>query len=54
MRVEEAHDLGEMLVSKIIAKLGPAEVSFHLEPIERPDCWNDSELIEIEKNKKQP
>jgi len=53
MRVEEAHDLGEMLVSKIIAKLGPAEVSFHLEPIERPDCWNDSELIEIEKNKKQ-
>lgn len=53
MRVEEAHDLGEMLVSRIIAKLGPAEISFHLEPIEQPDCWNDSELIEIEKNKKQ-
>ncbi len=52
MRVVEAHDLGEMLVAAIIGKIGPAEVSFHLEPIEQPDCWTDSELIEIEKSKK--
>lgn len=52
MRVEDAHDLGDKLIKNIIFKLGPAEVSFHLEPIEQPESWNDSELIEIEKNKK--
>lgn len=52
MRVEDAHGLGDKLVENIIFKLGPAEVSFHLEPIEQPESWNDSELIEIEKNKK--
>ena len=54
MRVEDAHDLGEGLVRKILAAIGPAEVSFHLEPVEQPDCWNDSELIQIEKKNPLP
>ncbi len=54
MRVLEAHDLGEGLVRKIHETIGPAEVSFHLEPIEQPASWNDSDLIEVEKKKSFP
>lgn len=51
MTVDKAHDLGEEIVASVIAAIGVAEVSFHLEPIEQPDCWNDSELIPLEKSK---
>lgn len=51
MSVEKAHELGEEIVAAVIAAIGAAEVSFHLEPIEQPDCWNDSELIPLEKGK---
>lgn len=54
MQVLDAHDLGEGLVRKILDAIGPAEISFHLEPIEQPDCWNDSELIKIEKKNPLP
>ena len=53
-RFVDFHHLGEGLVRKILAAIGPAEVSFHLEPVEQPDCWNDSELIQIEKKNPLP
>lgn len=52
MSVERAHDLGENLVAAVIAAIGSCEVSFHLEPIEHPHSWNDSELIRLEKSQK--
>jgi cation diffusion facilitator family transporter len=47
--VQEAHDFTERVEAAVEVALPGAEVAVHIEPIEAESAWNDSELLEWEK-----
>jgi cation diffusion facilitator family transporter len=47
--VRRAHDLGNHVEDAVRAILPSVEVTVHLEPIEEPTAWSDSELLPLEK-----
>jgi cation diffusion facilitator family transporter len=46
--VQRAHDLTEKIEEAVTAALPGLEVTVHVEPIEEPAAWHDSELLAIE------
>ncbi|MFL5328438.1 MAG: cation diffusion facilitator family transporter [Gemmataceae bacterium] len=50
MTVRQAHAHADQIEDAVKAALPDAEVTIHIEPIEEPASWKDSELIAIEEN----
>jgi cation diffusion facilitator family transporter len=48
--VRKAHDLANRVENAIRAAVPGIEITVHIEPIEEPASWEDSALLEIERN----
>jgi cation diffusion facilitator family transporter len=46
--VDHAHQLGDQIEDALRATLPGLEVTVHIEPIENPGSWHDSELVPLE------
>jgi cation diffusion facilitator family transporter len=53
LSVQRAHDLTEKIEAAVRATLPGIEVTVHIEPIEEPAAWHDSELLSIEEARKR-
>jgi cation diffusion facilitator family transporter len=51
--VTQAHRLADRVEHAVIAALPGTEVVVHIEPIEEPESWQDSELLSIERQQKE-
>jgi cation diffusion facilitator family transporter len=49
--VKAAHDVVNRIEASIAEALPGSEITIHIEPIEEPAAWNDSELLRIEREK---
>ena len=52
--VRRAHDLTEKVEEAVRAALPGVEVTVHIEPIEEPAAWSDSELLALERSVPPP
>jgi cation diffusion facilitator family transporter len=52
--VRRAHDLANRVERAVCAAVPGIEVTIHIEPIEERASWEDSALLEIEKNETDP
>ncbi len=50
--VKAAHDVVNRIEAAIAEALPGSEITIHIEPIEEPGAWNDSELLRVEREKK--
>ena len=50
--VRRAHALGEEIEAAVKARLPGTEITVHIEPIDEPNSWKDSELLAVEANGK--
>ncbi len=46
--VKEAHDVINRIEASIGAALPGSEITIHVEPIEEPGAWNDSDMLRVE------
>ncbi len=46
--LKDAHDTALRIEQRVEAALPGTEVTIHLEPLESPEAWNDSELLRVE------
>ncbi|MGD9857849.1 MAG: cation diffusion facilitator family transporter [Planctomycetaceae bacterium] len=46
--LKAAHDIALSIEAKVDAAIPGAEVTIHLEPLESPEAWNDSEILRVE------
>ncbi|HYV36842.1 MAG TPA: cation diffusion facilitator family transporter [Gemmataceae bacterium] len=53
LSVQRAHDLSEKIEHAVQAALPAIEVTVHIEPIEEPAAWKDSDLLPIEEAQKK-
>jgi cation diffusion facilitator family transporter len=51
--VKKAHDLTGQIEKAIAKALPGIEITVHIEPIEEPAAWQDSELLPVEESKAQ-
>lgn len=47
--VKAAHDVVNRIEASITEALANSEITIHIEPIEEPAAWNDSELLRVER-----
>ena len=49
MSVAEGHDLMDRIEEAMRTVLAGVEVTVHIEPIEDPGAWNDSDMLPVER-----
>lgn len=53
MSVRQAHDFADRIEAALEAALSPLEATIHVEPVEDPQSWRDSELIDVEERERK-